>query len=188
MLPHLLEIADGNALRPHYDARSLAWLLEQTARKTRHGRLRARAVHEGARLIGWYLYYARAGEVGEVLQVAAHDGSFGRVLQRLLADAYRQGATAVRGRLDPRHVQELSDRHCWFRREGHGRWCIRDTRTSPRPFTGKRLPSAARGRMVAALPGADETNATSSDRRLASSVARSIAQNPMDPPSSRPAT
>ncbi|HZF19990.1 MAG TPA: GNAT family N-acetyltransferase [Burkholderiales bacterium] len=118
MLPHLLEIAEGNALQPHYDVRSLAWLLEQTARKTRHGRLRTRAVREGARLIGWYLYYARSGEVGEVLQVAARDGSFGRVLHRLLADAYRQGATAVRGRVDPRYVQELSDRHCWFRREG----------------------------------------------------------------------
>jgi hypothetical protein len=39
-------------------------------------------------------------------------------LQRLLVDAWRNGATAVRGRLDPRHAQELSDRHCWFRREG----------------------------------------------------------------------
>jgi hypothetical protein len=25
---------------------------------------------------------------------------------------------AVRGRFDPRHVQELSDRHCWLRQEG----------------------------------------------------------------------
>jgi hypothetical protein len=119
MLAHLPDVADGNALQPEYDARALAWLLEQTARKTRHGKLRARAVHEGGqRLIGWYLYYALAGGVSEVLQVAARNGSFGRVLQRLLADAWRQGATAVRGRLDPRHVQELSDRHCWLRREG----------------------------------------------------------------------
>jgi len=119
MLAHLPEVADGNALRPEYDARSLAWLLEQTARKARHGKLRARAVLEGGRrLIGWYLYYVRAGEVSEVVQVAARNGSFGRVLQRLLVDAWRNGATAVRGRLDPRHVQELSHRHCWFRCEG----------------------------------------------------------------------
>jgi hypothetical protein len=119
MLAHLPDVADGNALQPEYDARALAWLLEQTARKTRHGKLRARAVQEGGRrLIGWYLYYVRAGGVSEVVQVAARNGSFGRVLQRLLADAWRQGALAVRGRLDPRHVQELSDRHCWFRREG----------------------------------------------------------------------
>lgn len=119
MLAHLPEVADGNALRPEYDARSLTWLLEQTARKERHGNLRARAVLEGGRrVIGWYLYYVRAGEVGEVIQLAARNGSFDRVLQRLLVDAWRQGATAVRGRLDPRRVQELSDRHCWFRREG----------------------------------------------------------------------
>jgi hypothetical protein len=119
MLAHLPEVADGSALRPDYDAHSLAWLLEQTSRKARHGRLRSRAVFEsGRRLIGWYLYYVRAGEVSEVVQVAAREGSFGRVLQRLLVDAWRQGATAVRGRLDPHHAQELSNRHCWFRREG----------------------------------------------------------------------
>ncbi len=119
MLAHLPDVADGSALQPEYDARSLAWLLEQTARKARHGKLRARAVLEnGRRLIGWYLYYLRAGGVSEVVQIAACNGSFDRVLQRLLADAWRQGAAAVRGRLDPRHVQELSDRHCWFRREG----------------------------------------------------------------------
>jgi len=32
----------------------------------------------------------------------------------LLIDAWRQGATALRGRLDPHHVQQFSDRHCWF--------------------------------------------------------------------------
>jgi len=119
MLAHLPDMADGNALQPQYDARSLAWLLEQTARKARHGKLRARTVLESGRsLIGWYLYYLRTGGVSEVVQIAARNGSFDRVLQRLLADAWREGAAAVRGRLDPRHVQELSDRHCWFRREG----------------------------------------------------------------------
>jgi hypothetical protein len=34
MLAHLPEIFNGHALQPVYDARSLAWLLEQTARKT----------------------------------------------------------------------------------------------------------------------------------------------------------
>src|SRR5262249_20140811 len=120
MLAHLPVVADGSALQPEYDARSLAWLLAQTARKARHGILRARSVLEGERLIGWYLYYVRAGEVGEVIQVAGRGGSFGRVLQRLLVDAWRRGATAVRGRVDPRQVQALSEHHCWFRREGAG--------------------------------------------------------------------
>jgi hypothetical protein len=116
MLAQLTEVLRGYALQPVYDARSLAWLLDQTAHKTRFGGLRARAVRDREqRLIGWYLYYIQAGGVSEVVQIAAMDGSFDRVLQRLLVDAWRHGAAAVRGRVDPRYVQELSARHCWFR-------------------------------------------------------------------------
>jgi hypothetical protein len=118
MLAHLPDATGGNALQPVYDSRSLAWLLDQTARKTCHGRLRARAVYDGGRLIGWYLYYVQAGGVGEVVQIAARQDAFDRVLQRLLADAWRHGVTAVRGRIDPRYVQELSNRHCWCRWDG----------------------------------------------------------------------
>jgi hypothetical protein len=119
MLRHLPEVLNGGyPLRTHYDGDSLAWVLDQAARKTRHGRLRARAVRERDRLLGWFIYYARRGEINEVLQLAALDDAFDRVLQRLLRDAWRQGATAVRGRLDPHHLQQLSDRHCWLRREG----------------------------------------------------------------------
>ena len=118
MVAHLPEAMSGTALQPTYDARALGWLLEQAARKTRHGTLRASAVLDRQRrLVGWYLYYVRAGGVSEVIQLAARDGSFNRVLQRLVVDAWRHGATAVRGRLDPRFAQELSDHHCWFRRE-----------------------------------------------------------------------
>ncbi len=118
MLAYLPDVLRGSALQPVYDARSLAWLLDQAARKTRPGRLRARAVRDRERLLGWYLYYVQAGGVSEVIQIAARNDSFDRVLLRLLADAWRHGAAALRGRLDPRYAQELSHRHCWFRREG----------------------------------------------------------------------
>jgi hypothetical protein len=119
MLAHLPAVMDGSALQPEYDARALEWLLKQAALKTRHGALRARAVRDGKlRLAGWYLYYVRAGGMGEVVQIAARSGSFDRVLQGLLADAWRHGAVAVRGRLDPRYAQELVDQHCWLRQEG----------------------------------------------------------------------
>jgi hypothetical protein len=119
MLAHLPEVFDGNALQPVYDARALAWLLEQAARKTYFGPLRARAVLNGARrLVGWYLYYVVKGGVSEVVQLAARNGSFDGVLQRLLADAWRHGAAAVRGRLDPRYAVELANRHCWLRTDG----------------------------------------------------------------------
>src|SRR2546428_14192169 len=106
MLAHLPEVFDGNALQPMYDARTLDWLLEQTARKTRVGPLRARAVLDGERrLIGWYLYYVRTGGVSEVVQLAARNGSFDRVLQRLLADAWAHGPAGPPGGLRPRHRQ-----------------------------------------------------------------------------------
>lgn len=108
-----------NALQPVYDARSLAWLLEQAARKQRFGTLRARLVFDSSRKpLGWYLYYLRAGQVGEVVQIAAAARSFPLVLNRLLADAWRGGATALHGRLEPENYHELSERHAWLRTDG----------------------------------------------------------------------
>src|SRR6266571_4267086 len=120
----LAALADALAarLRPNRFLREETELaedaLDPTARKTRYGRLRARAVRDGEQLLGWYLYYVQAGGVSEVVQIAARNGSFDRVLLRLLADAWRHGAAAVRGRLDPRYAQELSHRHCWCRWDG----------------------------------------------------------------------
>jgi hypothetical protein len=118
MLSYLTDVVGRRALQPVYDHASLTWVLDEAARKTKLGSWRARSVHRGRELLGWYLYYARPGEMSEVLQVAARDGAFNTVLQRLLADAWRQGAAAVRGRVDPRYIDELSANHCWFRREG----------------------------------------------------------------------
>ncbi|HJU44107.1 MAG TPA: GNAT family N-acetyltransferase [Vicinamibacterales bacterium] len=118
MAANLPEVLHGVMLQPVYDVESLVWLLEQARRKVRHGTLRAHAVFNHDQLIGWYLYYAKRGDVGEVVQLAATAGAFDVVLQRLLADAWGFGATAVRGRIDPRYLDELSNRHCWFGREG----------------------------------------------------------------------
>lgn len=117
MLEHLPEFLHGTALQPAYDEDSLAWLLDQTMRKTMHGKLHARAVLDGGRMIGWYLYYARAGGLGEVIQLAARPGAYDRVLRHFLAAAWRHGAAAVRGRFDPRYLYEHSLRHCWLRQE-----------------------------------------------------------------------
>lgn len=119
MASHLPQFLRGSALRPDDDLHAISWLLDHAARKTRHGVLRARAVRDPKRnLLGWYLYYVRKHDVAEVLQIMARPGSFDCVLQQLLSDAWRQEATALRGRWDPRHMQSLSDRHCWCRSEG----------------------------------------------------------------------
>lgn len=119
MLEPMREVMDGGQpLRPWHDRGSLEWLLGQAVRKRRHGRLRARAVLERGRLLGWFIYYAHAGAVNDVLQLAARAGGYDRVLRRLFRDAWQQGATALRGRLDPPHLQQLSNCQCWLRREG----------------------------------------------------------------------
>jgi len=119
MLSHLPAFMHGYSLQPAYDERSLPWLLEQAARKTQQGKLRARAVYDNKQgLIGWYLYYLQAGGVSEVVQITARNEMFDRVLRALLTDAWRHGAAAIRGRLDPRFAQELSNQHCWMRTDG----------------------------------------------------------------------
>jgi hypothetical protein len=118
MLEYSERFAAGVALQPVYDVRSLEWIVGEAAHKRGLGRWRARAVRDRGGVVGWYCYYVRPGAVNEVVQIAAANNSFDTVLCHLLADAWRNGATAVRGRLDPRHVDALSARHCWFRREG----------------------------------------------------------------------
>lgn len=112
-------MARGSVLRPDYGREALEWLLRQAGRRGGPGRLRARGLRDGnGRLAGWYLYYVRRGGIGEVLQVAASEGRYGGVLDRLLQDAVRQGAAALRGRLDPCRIDEHAARRCWFAREG----------------------------------------------------------------------
>ncbi len=118
MLEHLPDVVRGSALQAVYDRRTLGWLLEELGQKVRHGELRARIVVDATQhVLGWYLHYAAAGAVSELVHIGARKGAFDAVLRRLLRDAWRQGAVAVRGRLDPAYLEALSERHCWLRRE-----------------------------------------------------------------------
>jgi hypothetical protein len=119
MVARLDEFSADRALRPDYDASSLAWLLGQTARQTARGRLRGRAVRDRrGDLLGWYLHFVRAGAPSEVVQLASRGGTEDAMLRCLLADAWRQGATAAHGRFDPSIAAALSRHHCWLRAEG----------------------------------------------------------------------
>lgn len=118
MMSNLSMVMHGSELRPSYDLRSLSLLLQEASRKTSLGTLRGRTVIHKGQAIGWYLYYRRPGAVSEVLQIAAHERAFDNVLRCLLSDAWSSGSAALKGRLDPRYVNELSARHCWLRREG----------------------------------------------------------------------
>ncbi len=111
----LSEFSNTRALWPEYDDHSLTWLLEMLNRKERPGALRKLVVRNSRQeIIGWYLYYLNPGGVSAVVQIVAKDGSFGIVLDHLFHDAWQEGAIAISGQLEPRFMQEFSERHCLF--------------------------------------------------------------------------
>jgi len=117
IMDHAHQFLQG-ALRPEYDRGSLKWLLEMADQKTSSGDLRKVLVRNaGAEIIGWYLYYLRHGGNSDVLHIAGRHNHLGDVLDHLFCDAWRAGATAVSGRLEPRFFDDLRARHCLF----HGR-------------------------------------------------------------------
>lgn len=90
------------ALKPQYDEPSLGWLFDQLARKQALGDLQGIAVQNPAgALIGWALYYAAPGGVGQVVQVAAGRGLYRDVFHCLRHDAWQRGLAALAGRLEP---------------------------------------------------------------------------------------
>ncbi len=119
MAAHLPDLLGQVALQPQYDERSLRWLLDQlTATKTR-GELRGVAVRSAdGSLVGWYLYYANAGGVGQVVQVVARQGQDGDVLQCLFHDAWEEGLVALQGRLEPWLLPALGARGALLARDG----------------------------------------------------------------------
>lgn len=111
----LAEFASDRVLRPRYCAHSIRWLLEITSRRKHHGALQKVAVSsQDGRLLGWFIYHLNPGDVSDVLQVYAHRSSIGLVLDRLFSHAMQGGALALSGRMEPKFVDILSDRHCFF--------------------------------------------------------------------------
>ncbi len=102
-------------LRPEYDLPSFRWLLSRAAEKKMYGKLRKRVVFGPAGAIeGWYLYYLKPGRVGEVLQFGGRPRSIPKVLDHLMSDAWRHGAVAVSGEMEPSFAKQLAKQRCSF--------------------------------------------------------------------------
>jgi hypothetical protein len=85
-------------------------------------------IGNGRTIMGWYIYCLDPGRVADVLQIVATPASIHDVLDHLFHRAWRQGAIAVTGRLEPRFLQALSDRYCLFHRRGP--WMLVSARRS----------------------------------------------------------
>ncbi len=119
LLRGLPVVSRCRALRPEYDAESLHWLLSLLSRKKSRGALQKIALRDGSReTIGWYMYYLNPGGISEVVQIAGREGRFGDVLDHLLDHAWRRGAVAVSGQLEPQELQTLWARSCVFHHDG----------------------------------------------------------------------
>ena len=117
MLENLPAFAGRLSLRPDYDHQSLGWLVEEAARKKSHGNFRKVLVrNEKGEILGWYLYYVCPGGISQVLQLNANKHTVEAVLQHLFYHAWNEGSLAVRGRLVPRFLDEISAHQCMIQR------------------------------------------------------------------------
>ena len=105
------------AVRPDYDASSFSWLLERCARRGHLGRLHRVLLRDPkGHVVGWYVYFAKRGGIGQVLHMAAKRGFAGAVMNHLSVEARRQSVVALTGRLEPDFLRALSSAYCMLQR------------------------------------------------------------------------
>jgi len=69
-------------------------------------------------MVGWYLYYLNPGGISEVVQIGARKMFADDVLGHLLHHAWRGGALAASGQLDPAAFQALAAKGSVFHHDG----------------------------------------------------------------------
>jgi hypothetical protein len=107
------------SLRPAHDERSLRQILSILETREEAGPLRKRIVRDsGNRTVGWYVYHAKRGGLGEVLQLGAEGHAHDHVLDHLFDDARRQGVAALSGRLQTDFMDGFRKKHCLFHHRG----------------------------------------------------------------------
>jgi hypothetical protein len=100
------------ALRPHYTLAELQWLLTQVKAKRRHGELQTCLLRDaGGRTAGWFLYYLNRA-TSQVIQVAARRDDLPAVMGALFHHAWRRGAAALEGRMEPALANVVENTRC----------------------------------------------------------------------------
>jgi len=119
LLECMSQVSADRSLRPAYDCNSLGWLLDLLAKKKGRGMLQRVGVRDGAGdMVGWYLYYLNPGGISEVVQIGARKMFADDVLGHLLHHAWRGGALAASGQLDPAAFQALAAKGSVFHHDG----------------------------------------------------------------------
>ena len=113
MLEYWPCLTGGYRLSSDLDEPTLEYVLSNAAKKSALGCLQRVLVQEttGAP-IGWYIYYAKENEVGEVVDIGAAPNKYEEVLDHLFYHAWSRGVVALRGRLTPRELPLLMEKRC----------------------------------------------------------------------------
>ncbi len=111
------EVGWREALKPSYDLASFRWLMSQVASNRSLGDLLMTAVHNSAGdLCGYYACQAKPGGHANVLQIGVRRrDQFDDVLRALFRDAWRHGASSVKGQAIPSALVNLTNQFCLFR-------------------------------------------------------------------------
>lgn len=114
----------GRALRPRYSPSELEWMLGLVERAAPPGGLRAVALRRAGELVGWYHWTLRADRTGEVLLLGALGDAPAAVFDHLRHDAWRRGASAIGGQLEPRWLEVVSERGALVHRGRSSPWLL----------------------------------------------------------------
>jgi hypothetical protein len=127
LLHCIREFRGGYSLWPEYDLPSLNWLLAFMERRKAHGDLRKVVLRNSSgKVVGWYIYYHKAGAIGEVVQLGGARQFTKDILEHLFHDAWSHGAVALHGVVDRRLMDDFSDAHCFF--TCRGGWMVAHSR------------------------------------------------------------
>jgi hypothetical protein len=109
------EVLGDARLWVDYDEPFLEWLFREMAAVRTRGTLRRRLLRRNGEPLGWYVAYLKPRGLSQVMEVAAIKRELDVVLDCLFSDAWRCGAAALEGRLEPALYEPLSSRRCLVR-------------------------------------------------------------------------
>jgi hypothetical protein len=114
----LLQFSGPGSLHVKYEPHTFDWLLDRVRERKPGGPASHVLLRDDRAIRGWYVSHLGSDGIADVLQIAAKAESIDDVLDHLFYNAWRQGAIAVRGRMEPRFMQALSDKYSLFHRRG----------------------------------------------------------------------
>jgi hypothetical protein len=105
----LAEFGTDDYLRPVVSDGSTEWLVERARTMTRFGALEMVALRDAGKVVGWYIYHARQGGIGDVLQLMSIPAAAPQVLVHLAMHARERGVASLTGTMDPVFLSPLSE-------------------------------------------------------------------------------